>query len=751
MVIIKKTKKTKRYLVSYKLVFAFLWACLFYLFYSFNKNEKIEGGGGEGGGSLRAQLDSSMQSLNKGTIAKNRDKGISFYSNNIDKEDASEEREKGKNDNTIIDDNNDDDDSPPSAGTHAENNFFFADYLYDRENPPFRYTSVENWDNSYEAILADMPELSSLSIRSCHYKSDDHSILIHAGKCLLSSLEDSSKLIAFNPAEKFARSWCGITIPPRKAVLIDTKACNKDDPVRLFPLDKPPIDGKGMPPIVVTSIPGISSSNKNIKDVECDIPCKHEANMEGPFLYIEGVDWKISQSIRDPARDKNAEVEQTSFREDIYYSTTSFKSSVPLSHFSFDEYDLFTPALEFDQVNASGTYMLNTQCSSHFTKRNRWAEAVLEQIWVANYGKCAHNTDPPNGLKISEKSARLGLMKKHRFNLALEFGDRKDHITPIVWEAFSSGTVPVIIGAQNIQDHFPVDSFISNSGLQHYGDLGHRVARIVKDKVEWERYQKWRTDPEAKQIFEMKYNFTRTSSECRVCRWAYAKQYGLGWSHTQQYVHETTIQRNLCLDRSQNLVARPFRESWQMTSGNTNHDDYIDIRVGADSSTCVETTSSILEITNSFALTRTVKFHDNVIDMEFTNFDDQPPQKDIILQFEIPIQNAYGSSFPNPHTLVQTMRGISVSSIALQDRKSKAIIIANWNTKITCPRKGIVEVVVRKSNERWINGDDERRSIRVILEDLVELYDKSTEFYPTSFAKLMIQDFVDPLELFYFE
>jgi hypothetical protein len=60
-----------------------------------------------------------------------------------------------------------------------------------------------------------------------------------------------------------------------------------------------------------------------------------------------------------------------------------------------------------------------------------------------------------------------------------------------------------------------------------------------------------------------------------------------------------------------------------------------------------------------------------------------------------------------------------------------------------------VEVIVRKSGEQLLHEEDETRRIRVIIEDMVELYDKATEFYPTTYAKVMVQDFVDPLELFY--
>ena len=63
------------------------------------------------------------------------------------------------------------------------------------------------------------------------------------------------------------------------------------------------------------------------KDVDCDIPCQQEVDIKGDVLYIEGTDWKITSTTRALKLDGNA------FRQNQYYSTPSFSSSVPLSPF----------------------------------------------------------------------------------------------------------------------------------------------------------------------------------------------------------------------------------------------------------------------------------------------------------------------------------------------------------------------------------------------------------------------------------
>jgi hypothetical protein len=619
------------------------------------------------------------------------------------------------------------------VGTHAAANYYFADFAYERENPSFRHASVADWDDSHDKIIALKP---NLQIRSCQYKSDDHSVLFHA-----TCRKEGTKLIAYNSAH-FERSWCGLIIPPGAAVEIP-KYC--DEPVKLFQKDSPPVDGRGMPPIQVTSTREVPPT-ATFQDIACDIGCKVQQATTGDERYVQGTDWKIIQTMNDPLKHDNAKVERTSFRQDLYYSTTSFKSSVPLSFFSFDEYDIFAPAIDFDKVDASGSYLVDSLCASHFTKRNRWASAVEEQFPVKNYGKCAHNTDLPAKLKLYRKEDRIELLKKHRFNLAFEFGDAKDHISPQVWEALSSGTLVVILGAQNVKDHLPPDSFVSASGLQKWADLGTLVANIAKNKTEWQNYQTWRTNVEYKRQFEERYNFTRTSAECRLCRWAYAKRYGLGWSHQHQYVHEALVDRKLCLDDATKLISNPFKESWhKVTNGETTS-----IYKGVKTSTC-GVSSDTLMLTNNLEFKRSVSFHDNVIDLVLSEFVKNAPGNDVVLRLELPVFNTEGSYFPNPHVLVSTTRGAVASSLSIQDSKSKVIVLASWHTEITSAKEGVVEVVIRKGDEELPHEQDETRRIRIIIEDMVELYDKATEFYPTSFAKLHVQDFVDPLELFYIE
>jgi hypothetical protein len=174
--------------------------------------------------------------------------------------------------------------------------------------------------------------------------------------------------------------------------------------------------------------------------------------------------------------------------------------------------------------------------------------------------------------------------------------------------------------------------------------------------------------------------------------------------------------------------------------------------------TCTSTTtSSETEIElDSYKIEREVVEHDGVVDMTIKRITGGGAAAlrgdDLVLRLEIDgVRNSEGAYFRDTHTLVkEAIRTPAVSSASIQDDKSKVTVLANWVTKISSPEEGVIEVVVVKgAHEEFVLDADEIRRIRVITEDMSELHDKMTEFFPSTFGKHMMHDFIDPLELFY--
>lgn len=609
-------------------------------------------------------------------------------------------------------------------GNRVTDRAYIGDFAFEREHPAFR---------THELVFPELDERVQSPLESCTYVSS-HRLLTHAA-----CRNDDTLLTAFN-SQPFPRYWCGKLIAPDSVERFD-EPCH--EPVRLFPMTSPdaPVNGKGMAPVTITEDKG----STNLEDVSCDIPCQQQVGMEGITRYIEGTDWKITTTEKDPATVREAKIDGNAYRNDQYYSTASFMSSVPLSPFSFDNYNLTVPAVDFNDTLASASYLIDSSCSTQASKRHRWVGAIQKHFPVAFYGSCSHNTDLPDGMSLSNREDRVKLHRKHRFNLAFESSNEKDYITETIFDAFQSGSLPVVLGPSNIESHFPPNSFINAGSFQYWDDLGKYVKQVAENKTLWESYFEWRKDPDALNAFRERFSFTKTPAACRTCRWAYAKMFGLGWDHVHQEVQENVLSRDLCVDSE--LVTKPFVESYLTKSGDTYEEVAAAVR---DSSSC-QTGSSSLHAAfdlNGYKLERSVEAHDGVTDLIIDHINRPSAGGDFILQLEFGVKNTDGASFRNPHTLVSTTHGPLCSSIAIHDDRSKVTVLANWETEMISTREGVIGIVVNSGSEGNLQ-EDETRKIRIIVEDTDVVRDKLSEYYPSSYGKLMIHDFVDPLEFFY--
>jgi hypothetical protein len=620
---------------------------------------------------------------------------------------------------------------------------FVVDFLAERKEPSFR-KDMETVEN-YALIATEKNELvakmvGAKSVKPCEwYNTEDRKFHVNK-ECRLA---DSSTMF-YNTAP-FPRTVCDEVVESEQAIDLP-RLCHR--PARLFPEDSPPVNGEGMPPIVIQSQPGMIQQKPGVladsslfeTEETCDIPCKYEINMPGYKRYIAGTEWKIIQTNDDPYFSENSKMERTAFRHDEYYSTSSLQSSVPLSQYSFETYNLRDrPAILWEAAANKASYTLDKECSPKGgTRRQKWFAAVLAAFPVASYGSCQHNIDLKVGETISTLPGRISLAQKNRMALAFEAGTDKDYMTEITWEALLSGAVPVILGASNTMEILPSNSAIDAKKFQSWDNMAAYVKLVSENQTLWESYQTWRNDETELAAFEKRFAFTKTTPECRMCRWAYAKMYGLGWDHEQQTVQEPRIPRQLCLEEGKKVVTKPFREVW--VERGTKLGD-------GNAETCTTTTSSTTIETDNYKVVRSVMQHDGVTDIHIIGIETESKDEDVVLRLHVDVKNTEGAFFRNTHTLVPSVRSPVVSSATIQDEYSKVTVLANWETSVHSPDEGIIEIVIHPKGESFDTGPSHR--IRVITEDVNPLHDKMTEFFPSSFGKLMTKDFIDPVEMYY--
>ena len=572
-------------------------------------------------------------------------------------------------------------------------------------------------------------------------------------------LEPGTPQIVYNSAN-FPRIWCDQEIQPGAAMLMKEHC---DDPVvRLFGAETAPVSGEGMPPMILLKSASSPSEFDSalLQNVECDIPCQEEPSADVSdrlsLMSFANEAWTVKQTMGEPSVFSHAHVERIDYRRGIFYSTTSFKSDVPLTFYDPQRFSLRNrPSVSYEESLPKGVYMVDNYCLGVSSRRNKYFSALgAKGFPVDSIGLCDHNADVPIGMTIDTSEGRIEIMKKYRFVLAFDRTNDKDFISTMVWEALSSGSIPLVVGAENIRFHLPKNSFIhaGSFGTTGWDDFAEAVNAINDSKEKWESYHAWRSDEAELAKFESLYEFSKTTGTCRLCRWGYAKKYGLGWDHNKQRVTQTRLPRTLCTTDTKGLASQPFQEAWL----SRNEEEEIVVRSDGGTEKCSTTSMSTIDNKSTYKIDRLLVEHDGVVDLIVKQIQRESMMQALVLRLNFAgLQNSEGASFSNSHTTVKDLiHGPIVSSMSIQDEFSKVTILADWVTSITSPAEGVVDIVILEQHENEERPEsplwpDIPRRVRVIVEDMDVVNDKMTEHFPSPFAKRMIKDFVDPLEIYY--
>ena len=193
-------------------------------------------------------------------------------------------------------------------------------------------------------------------------------------------------------------------------------------------------------------------------------------------------------------------------------STTSFKSEVPLPYFSWAEYDIQRPQVDFDKA-IKGAVFVARNCGS-LNDREGLVKKLQQYIRVDSISSCLNNSPWPPGIKRSDK---YGAISKYLFYMAFENENSVDYLTEKMWGGLVSGTLPIYFGAPNVMEHVPPMSIIQVTH-ETVDTVGPLLKRLAENKDEYDKYHTWRKKP-LPQSFHDKYDMTHVHGLCRSCRY----------------------------------------------------------------------------------------------------------------------------------------------------------------------------------------------------------------------------------------
>eukprot|EP00980_Cylindrotheca_fusiformis_P012335 scaffold3020_cov118-Cylindrotheca_fusiformis.AAC.5 len=560
----------------------------------------------------------------------------------------------------------------------AFKNIFKADTAEQRE-------SVERSRQEFENVLDEL--------KPCHLEGD----------CRTLSSSDSIFVRNVIPQNRFL---CGQLIPGNGIFIFHgfPQACSNTRS-HVLSQGAPNLSGNETPPIeLFWNTNSLRLDKVETVSFPCSVPCRTKRKkVEGlvSTISVKDTPWKIISTMEGEAYFPKAKIKPNAYQNDQFYATTSFKSEIPMPYFSWSEYKINSPAVNFD-TSIKGALFLAKNCNSKGGREALMRELLQTSLRVDALSKCFHNSKPPPGVDLSNST---------------QFENQKseDYVTEKLWGSLRAGTLPVYYGAPNIRDHVPPKSVVFVDDFHTTRELADYLMLLSKDKSLYESYHKWRY-ADLDEGFKKKFGFTKTHSVCRMCKFSYAMKHGLRFDYPSQEVQQPQFPRKTCRNEV-GLVEHPFREYWLSGTGAKTA---VHVESSESTKTCVLNNDNRLLTIDRGAAHRFVYDQDGVTDFVI---DGQGNDTDLELRIETAISS-------------DSLIHINTQEHWLQDASSRLTILTSKEVPVSVGKKGMFQLPVQPPIR-----------VRVIVED-VDNFHKGAWKNHTYFGEVMIQDFFFPLEAY---
>ena len=124
------------------------------------------------------------------------------------------------------------------------------------------------------------------------------------------------------------------------------------------------------------------------------------------------------------------------------------------------------------------------------SKRQEYLSELMKYLPVDSYGSWRRNKEL---LEDNGYCSKMDLLKSYRFTIAFENAVGKDYVTEKFYEPLLSGSVPLYLGAPNIDDLSPDPSaFINMRDYPDPKDLADMIQRCCEDEQMYATFFDWK-------------------------------------------------------------------------------------------------------------------------------------------------------------------------------------------------------------------------------------------------------------------
>lgn len=93
------------------------------------------------------------------------------------------------------------------------------------------------------------------------------------------------------------------------------------------------------------------------------------------------------------------------------------------------------------------------------------------------------------------RETKIDTVARYKFCLALENSSETDYVTEKLFDAFKAGSVPVYLGAPNVDEFAPAGSYINAADFSSPAELAAYLRHLIDTPDAYEAYFAWRSKP----------------------------------------------------------------------------------------------------------------------------------------------------------------------------------------------------------------------------------------------------------------
>ena len=167
---------------------------------------------------------------------------------------------------------------------------------------------------------------------------------------------------------------------------------------------------------------------------------------------------------------------------------TQLISDIPL-HYNNWEYQYLRPIVHENKPELAMASAFISNCGAQSFRLQAIEALIANNVTIEQYGNCGRTKEARDG------NDKIATIARHIFTLAFENSEEEDYVTEKFFQALEAGTVPVSLGAPNIDDYAPQpETYLHLRTLEDVPRVASRMREIANTPSLYRHYLRYKTE-----------------------------------------------------------------------------------------------------------------------------------------------------------------------------------------------------------------------------------------------------------------